>query len=196
MSRPQSNVTSLHGMRGESSKQALTRLYREHHVALRRFIKVRLGGGEDREDIVQEVFVRLAKIDHLARLLPEDGEGNRSYLFRVANNLVINMARHRAVKEAFLDDEKHRVTDSTVPGAGVSTEKIVLAQEGLELVRQAIAGMKPAWRHAFLLSRYKQKSYAEIAKYMDVTVKQVEHYMHNALTVIRKSVRESQGPLS
>lgn len=189
-------MTSLHDARGESPKQALTRLYREHHVALRRFIKVRLGVEEDREDIVQEVFARLAKIDDLAQLLPLDGEGNRSYLFRVANNLVINMARHRVVKESFLEGERRLQAGSIGSAVEVSTEKVVLAQEGLEQVRQAIARMKPAWRHAFLLSRYKQKSYAEIAQYMDVTVKQVEHYMQNALAVIRKSVEEAQGPQS
>ncbi|WIO73622.1 sigma-70 family RNA polymerase sigma factor [Porticoccaceae bacterium LTM1] len=184
-------MVEFRGNPRETQQQALNRLYEEHHVALRKFLRARLGISQELDDIVQEVFARLAKIENLAELLPIGEEGSLSYLFRAANNLAINIERHKTVRNRYLDGEKLRMQSEEVH-FDHTPERINLVREELSQIRNVIAGMNINTRQAFILNRFKQRTYKEIAKDMGVSVKQVEKYIQKALVIIRRAVSETQ----
>ena len=74
-------------------------------------------------------------------------------------------------------------------------EEIVTAQLVLEAMRAVILEMRPRWRQAFVLHRFRNMSYEDIALHMDLTVKQVENCIAQAMKRIRKARRriESAG---
>ena len=182
----------LYDRQCETREQALERLFGEHHTALRAFLRMRFGVRDEMEDIVQEVFIRLARLDNLPQRMPAGDRSNRSYIFAVANNLIVDMERSKARQRNYLEKfqahgrEEDEVLDDT-------PESITLAVEELEQFKKVILGLKPTWREAFILNRFKHKSYSETAIEMGVTVKQVERFIKNALVRVRKAAIEITG---
>lgn len=69
-----------------------------------------------------------------------------------------------------------------------SQERLVSAQQELQIVRQAILGMSPKCRKVFLLSRTHRKTYPEIAEICGISVKMVEKYVSQALAALRREL--------
>ena len=136
------------------------------------------------EDIVQEVFIRLSRIKDLKERFPPGKRSNVSYLFSIAHNLIIDRERSKKVKRAHLEQYRNEKMDSEET---VSLETVVLAQEDLQRIKIVIMNLKPNWRKAFILNRFKFKTYREISIEMNVSVKQIEKYMKSALIKIREA---------
>lgn len=186
------NVVGIRSRPRETQEQACERLYIEHHRALRRFLAVRCGLYNEIDDIVQEVFARLAQSIDLARRLPPADERNRSYLFVVANRVVINLERRRKLERRYICKQ----ADAALGGhelASPSAEHVVAVRDDLESVRRAILELKPNWRRAFVSHRFRHMSYIEIAQEMGVSVKTVEKYIHCALAALRRALLETDG---
>ena len=180
------NVVDLDKKRRETHEEVLERLFNEHRTSLRAFIIGRTGYDHEVDDVIQEVFIRLSRLDGLDQRLPPDGKGNIAYLFSVAHNLVIDMERRKAMIRAKL--EQYRQDEEGLTPDNPPPEALVLADQELERIKAAIMVMRPAWRKAFILNRFKFKTYREVAKVMNVSVKQVEKYMKSALIKVREAV--------
>ncbi len=109
-----SNVVELRGQPRETREQVLERLFNEHESHLRAFLKARMGSSDDLEDILQDVFIRVAKMENLQERLPVSGDSNRSFLFAVANNLVVDMERQRQVRRKYIQQHKAQVDEDAV----------------------------------------------------------------------------------
>lgn len=188
MSRKQDNVVDIGRRQQETREQVLERLFSEHGDALRSFVHGRTGSEDDPNDIVQEVFVRLARMKGLRAKLSDTGPRNRAYIFTIANNLIVDHERRKALQRNYdaQSGEAERVQEIT-PEAAASAER------DLSILKQVIAQMRPAWRQAFVLNRFKYMSYTQIAAHMGVTVKQVENYMTQALVRVRDAQRAMRG---
>ena len=164
----------------------LERAFQEHGPALQRFLRARLALAEDREDIVQDLFVRLARTDGLAEKLSERSGNTRSYLFSIATNLIVDMKRKQMVREASHHDSYE---EEAAPTPHPTPEMIIMTQEQVGVMKQLLATIKPKPRQAFVLSRYLHKSYSEIADEMGVSVSTVEKYVSSALSTLREGLQ-------
>lgn len=188
MNRKNDNVINFGCRQRETREQVLERLFHEHGEALRSFVYARTGAEDDPDDIVQEVFVRLAKMASLGTKMSDTNARNRAYIFTMANNLIVDLARRKALQRSYdvESGEADRVEEVT-PEAAASAER------DLVMLKQVIQDMRPAWRQAFVLNRFKFMSYTQIAEHMGVTVKQVESYMAQALVRVRDAKRAMRG---
>lgn len=73
-------------------RRAFTRLYRELHPLVARFVARRVDSRADAEELVAEVFRRV--VEHLAAFDPERGSV-RAWVLRIARNAVIDHYRTR-----------------------------------------------------------------------------------------------------
>ncbi len=180
------NVVDLSGRPQLTKKQLLDELYRAHSAALRSFLRARLGVAGNPDDVVQEVFCKLATIPdaELHQKLPFGADSNRAFIFTVANNLVLNQERHENVKRKYRSEQQAQAEEQG-DSLGITPETITASAESLRRVKTAIANLKPTWRRAFVFHRFKGYSYRDIAAEMDVSVKQVEKYIQNALYQVR-----------
>lgn len=187
------NVVDFNSWRQETKDKVLERLFNEHGAALRSFLRARLGVQADLEDVVQDVYLWLANMDDLYdRVSPSSGS-NRSFLLTAANSMAVDLERRKAVRKKY---RKNQHDQDNPPVLEITPEKIAEDREQLELVHQAILGLRPTWRKAFVLNRFENQSYRQIAAHMGVSVKQVEKYMSKALSKIREAVqhlRESES---
>lgn len=174
----------------ESREQVLERLFKEHGAALRSFLLARMGQSSDLEDIVQDVFVRLARMDDLNERLPKDGSRNRAFIYTVANNLLVDLYRHQSIQLRYCEQLP---IEQGVEKSDESPEARALAREELDQISEVIMGMRPRWRDAFILTRFRHKSYQQVASDMGVTVRQVERYVTKAIVQIRKAAMDIKG---
>ena len=188
-SRKSKNVVYL-GSRAERPEQTLLdKVAYDHEPALRRFLRVRLSGHPDYEDLIQETFVRLARQDGLALKLSKGEASTRSYLFSIAANLAND--RHRQLASRAAHDER-LAQEPHAQRVGASAEEHAAQQQELRLIRKALAGLNSDTRDAFVLSRFEAMSYREIAERMNISVSMVEKHIIRALAMIRKKTRMSQ----
>ncbi|WIO75223.1 sigma-70 family RNA polymerase sigma factor [Porticoccaceae bacterium LTM1] len=183
MARKKDKVIDLSG-RLQERQQALEHLFREDGHILRGYLFKRLRDESEVEDLVQEVFAKLARMPELETRLVKGGK-NRNFIITVANNLIVDMERKRSTRCSYQAEQKHQADQLVYE---LSPEVEVVANQELSLVKAAIMDLKPTWRKAFAMSRFNHMSYKEISEEMGVGVKQVEKYITNALVQLRKVV--------
>lgn len=177
----------------ETREQVLERLFHEHGAALRAFLRVRLvaAASGEHEDVVQDVFMRLARMDNLARRLPPGKGSNRSFVIKVANNLILDLERQRKVRSEYLESHSEELKEEDV--SAISPDIEVQTRRELEQAKTVLMAMKPRWRDSFILHRFGNKSYAEIAVDMGVSAKQIEKYIAQAVKRLRVAAVDIRG---
>lgn len=186
-------MVRLSGEPYETREQVLERLFREHSSALRGFLSVRMGVRQDElEDLVQDVFARLARMEDLLEKFPRENHQSRTYLFAIANNLAIDMERRKGVRRRYRVQEEQQAKSDEAP-VSRSPEIEVLARQELGLVTEVLLGLKPEWRQAFILHRIMQKSHREVSQEMGISLRATERYIGKAIVSIKDALLEIRG---
>lgn len=186
--RDKSNVVRLAKRCSQAANErVIEQLFDEHHVAMRAFLRRRQVPDDGIDDVIQEVFTRLAKMEDLAEKIRPEQTAQRGLLYTMANNVVIDLSRRHKLWERYMRRESEDVK-ADFREVENNPESLLSTRQDIERVKEVIATMKPTWRRAFVLSRFKYLTYRQIADDMGVSVKQVEKYMKQALLRIRDAV--------
>jgi len=145
---------------------------------LRNFLVFKFRNTETAEDTAQHAFVILW--ENCAMLQPEQA---RSFLFTTAIRLSLNAIKHEKVVAKF------ELQSKTKASHGESPEFLLVENELKKQLEQAISDLPEKQRTVFLMNRFENLSYREIAELLDISVKTVEKRMHLALISLRKIVR-------
>lgn len=167
----------------ESRRELIERLFKEHNETLLRFLRVRLQSDAEAHEVAQEAYVRLLKLDEDK---PEVVSYMCAFLFKIASNLAVDRMRQRQraaknLRLMFFDE------------AQSSQEDVELVQEKIRLISGYISELPPKCRKAFLLSRLKGLSTAEIAKQMVLSNRMVRKYLVRATEYCRHRLDEELG---
>lgn len=154
----------------ESDAEAFKMLFYRYYEPVLGFVLRRMGDAAKAEDVVQDAFARLWE----ARSRVNDDGTIRAYLYRLASNRMI---------DHFRSDEVRRDYAAQADGGVALPVAEFFAVE--EDVRKAIDALPDSVRTTFVLSRYDELSYREIAKLLNVSVKTVEKRMSQALRSLR-----------
>ena len=167
--------------RQTARRQLLEQLFAEHGRALRIFLKARVWRQEDVEDMVQEIFLKLADRPDLEACIGPQSGSNRGFLLTCGTNLLVDRLRKRS-RHQRLDGQHQVFVDKATE---VTPEQITQSEEELHLIMDAIHNLRPNWRKAFVLNRFHHLSYPQIANEMGVSVKQIQKFMSRALQRLR-----------
>jgi len=143
---------------------------------LYKFLYYKYGQDNNPQDLVQEAFIKLW--NNCKKVLPEKA---RSYLFTVANNQMLN---ELAKKKTALDYSREQPKGYTHE----SPEFILEESEYMARLQQAIEGLTPEQRAAFMLNRIEGKRHQEIAAILGISRKAVEKRIYTALSILREKV--------
>ena len=132
--------------------------YREHAPGIRAYLRRRLRSAEAAEDLTQETFVRAMRAEDRI----QDETKVRSYLYRIATNLALNLRRRPAVvtPEADLGDDVE--LESLAPSAAVSPEEAAHARSIERRIEAVLATLPADQAQAFRWGVLEQMPYAEI----------------------------------
>lgn len=157
--------------------------YRQHGPAILAFLRRRLPGGEEAEDLLQETFVRAIRAGSFRP------DGNlRAYLMRTARNLLVNrLRRPRLVVNAAParggDAGEAGGSDGifgTLPDTAASPEQRAALARFKSCLERALEGMSEDHRRAFALAIRDQRPYREIADLTGWSPSQVKINVYRA----------------
>jgi len=149
-----------------------------------------LGPVPEREDLVQDVFLRVIR----ARDRYQPTARVSTWMYRIAFNIAVNRTQRGGPDKASLDrsggdgedDGPREVVDRKAvdPSGGLERSDVVRA------VRSAIAALPEQQRMALILAKYEEMPYADIAVVLRSSEKAIKSMIHRA----RENLREQLAP--
>ncbi|MEJ2544160.1 MAG: sigma-70 family RNA polymerase sigma factor [Calditrichaceae bacterium] len=157
----------------KSNKKALETFYFRYYKMLFHFTVSRLQDSESAKEIIQEIFKRLWQ----NRKNINTKKSIKDYIFRIANNLIIDHYRKKQVQNTYFDrSEELPETQS---------------DEDLEFKAQfnmAMDKLPEDCRTVFTLHYIKRYTFLEIAEMCFVSKKTVEKRIKKAIDILRKQL--------
>ena len=142
-----------------------------------RFIKDR----EDAKEIVNDSFLKLWEN---RKQIKQSVSSLKPYLFQIVHNKSINYLKKHANQETipvadfmFLE-EKLEMTLSQIDYAELN-----------KLITKAIDKLPPKRKEIFMLSRFSELKYTEIAAELGISLKTIENQISRALTFLRSELK-------
>ena len=157
-------------------------LFRNWYAPLCKMIFRILKDKELTEDTVQEVFVKLWEKRKDLKI----EISLKSYLYRAAINAAYNhLEKNKRYSKLTLEDV------GAAKSAYNNTEADLDAKELETKIKETLALLPEACREVFILSRFEELSYKEIAETLGISVKTVENQVGKALRIFRENLKES-----
>lgn len=163
----------------QSDKRAYNVLFRKYYPLLcaycHKFISI-----EDSEEIVQDVLFWLW--ESRKELVIEKSLGQ--YLFKIVYNKAINkilslQAKNKAdtiffeqMQEMLQETDYYQLTELR------------------EILKKAIEKLPDSYREAFIMHRFRQMSYKEIAQQLNVSSKTIDYRIRQALKILRIELKD------
>ena len=161
-------------------KSPVTRAYRIHSGALRRFVSRILGGHQDVDDILQEAFYRAYAAEKGKPIAQP-----KPYLFRTAKHLALNHLKRESIRPTDYLGEEGGVESL---GNSHTLEDEVMAQQRIEVHCAAVATLPAQCRKIYLMCKVYGLSYKEIAQELEITVSTVESHLEKAFSRCQRYV--------
>lgn len=168
-------------------KREFEKLYFDHYSELCASIYRFTRDAAITKDIVQDVFIKYWQKMQEA----QTHNSPIAYLKRACINQALNYLKEkerRAQREQIYSDQ------STASSRKEDQPDVEYQQkETAKKIQTAIDELPLACRNTFLLSRYEQKSYKEIANLLDISVNTVEKHIGKALKTLRSILRDADS---
>jgi len=149
-----------------------------------------LGRHPGREDLVQDVFLRVVRSRDRYRATARF----TTWLYRIVYNLAVNETQRTKGRELSLDrapgpdgeEGRREVHDELAPDPADGLER----SDVVAAVRAAIAELPESQRMALVLAKYEELPYAEIGAVLGSSEKAIKSLIHRA----RERLRERLAP--
>lgn len=162
----------------EAGEARLGALHRQYSGALRRYFLKRAPAHADADDLVQDVFIRLARRGDVGSIAQIEG-----YLFQTAANVLTDHARRNAVR---CRDAHDAYEDAEHGYEAISPERVLLGRERVRQLLDALDTLPQRTRAIFVLHKFEGLRYADIAARFGVSVSSVEKHMMKALSQVAR----------
>lgn len=157
----------------KSNKQAFETFYFRYYKILFHYTITRIKNPDTAREIIQEIFKRLWQ----KRRNINFKKSIKDYLFRIANNLVIDSYRKEQVQNTYFDK----------PGELPEID----SNEDLDFKTQfniALEQLPEDCRTVFILHHVKKYTYLEMAEMCSISKKTVEKRMKQAIDILREQL--------
>ena len=160
-------------------------LFQTHKPALERHLARQLDSREDIAELLHELYLKVSTL-HTKQPI----ENPKSYLYRIATNLAIDLQRQKRSRANQLDSYQYQMASQMETR---TPERIATGRERLRLLEQAIETLPPKCKEVFMLRKLHHLSNPEIADRLGISRNMVEKHLRKALTICREEIeRRSQ----
>lgn len=152
---------------------SVTSLYRSEKSRLSRLIERIVGNNGTADELVQDAFSNLVNTSRQRQI-----DDPKAYLTRAARNLALNHLRHlRHGIEVSVEDQVY----NAIADQRASPEMELLYRQELRRLLAALSALPPRRREIFILHRFEEFTYGEIADRFGLSRRTVINHVINAL---------------
>jgi RNA polymerase sigma-70 factor (ECF subfamily) len=169
---------------------AFEALVARHLSAVYNFIARYAGGGDDADDIVQDVFVKVWK--HLHRF--DTTKNFRTWLFTIAKNTALDwLKKKKAIVFSDMSDgsENMPAFEETIADDEPAPPEIIDAKISHTELASLLDGLHPDHKAVVLLRLDSQLTFREIAESLDRPINTVKSHYRRAISSLRKKLDDS-----
>jgi RNA polymerase sigma-70 factor (ECF subfamily) len=168
----------LSGAPRSGSGADLVALYLEKRADLVRFFTARTGSPAEAEDIVQEIYLKVA------RASGAEVANGAAWLYRLGSNVLLD--RVRGARRSARRDAGWRDVSATTLGAediqdSPPPEEAIDARRRVERLAEALSDLPPQARRVFALHKLEGLSHSEVAAQLGISRSAVEKHVMAAL---------------
>lgn len=164
-------------------------LFKLYHMQLCNFARIYVKSYDNADEIVQDTFIKIWEI----RSTLDPNQSIKAFLFRCVHNNCINYIKKAKVSgrlsEAYINEMQYRmqILEQDTPDSYFDK----LAEEDLEnRIQKAIDELPQQCKEIFLLNRFSEMSYKEIAEKLQISVNTVKTQLSRAMGKIREGMNE------
>lgn len=168
------NSTNQESMDCLCTESVFKSVFETHFKIIRNYLAYKFKDLEAAEDMAQNAFVILWENCKILKPIQA-----KSFLFTTATRLTLNQIKHQKVVSNFELQSNPKKSTSESPDFLMEEDEL---KKQLEIT---INQLPEKQRVVFLMNRFDQMSYSEIASMLGLSVKAVEKRMHLALQTLR-----------
>jgi RNA polymerase sigma factor (sigma-70 family) len=157
----------------DADRAYVTLLFNKYRVGLQRYLS-RLVSPEDAAELVQETYFRLLR--H-GKMVPIEAMA-RAFLFHTATNLARD---HRRRRVARLADRHVQLDDHEMIEEHQGPDAYLAGEQALAALERALARLPRDTRMVFVMHRFRDMSYPQIARVMSLSARTVARKMAEAI---------------
>ncbi len=172
---------NLAAVTGESFRPGLEQIFLEHKELVFRAAYRVTGNAIDAEDVLQTVFVRLARLEQFPEITNIPG-----YLHRSAVNASLDLLRKRKDSQTFSLDEDSDHAKAAVTDHGPHSAEL------RDWLRHALARLNPRWAEMFVLRFIEDRTNREIAATMKTSPAVVAVVLHRTRALLKKDYQQTR----
>jgi RNA polymerase sigma factor (sigma-70 family) len=176
-----------------------TKAFTEYKGQLVAFVRKHLAGADDAEDIVQDVFYQLARMDDLAKPM----EQTAAWLFRVVRNMIVNKFKKKrdtpfsvlASVDAEAGEEDISNSIAILSADETAPEIEMLRSMVWDEIEAALDELSTPQREIFIQTEFLGLPVKAIAQESGVPVNTLLSRKHYAVVYLRKKLRDLYADL-
>jgi RNA polymerase sigma-70 factor (ECF subfamily) len=168
----------------QGDKHAFGMLYSHYLDEIYRFVYFKISNEQIAEDITEETFLKTW--NSLSKIYKKDGKVDnfRAWLYRVANNLVIDFYRK---KKPVFDFNRTWTKKQPLP------EDLVLKEEQSNQLVRMIKSLEPVHQEIIILRLVNDLSHKEVAEIMNISEGYSRVLLYRALKEIKSMLEKKEG---
>jgi RNA polymerase sigma-70 factor, ECF subfamily len=172
---------NLAAITGETFMPGLERIFLAHKELVFRAAYRVTGNATDAEDVLQTVFLRLARLETFPEIANLAG-----YLHRSAVNASLDLLRGRKDSQTLSLDEDPDTAEVPAIDHGPHSAEL------RDWLRHALARLNPRWAEMFVLRFIEDRSNREIAAIMKTSPAVVAVVLHRTRSLLKKDFLETR----
>jgi RNA polymerase sigma-70 factor (ECF subfamily) len=166
-----------------SRDSALARLARTYDRALGRFFERRVPSKSDVPDLVQEVFLRLSRMND-----PNAIEKPEHFLFVTAANVLRDRARRDLAQRRAADDDI--AAFSLAEGSDFAPDRVLESKQAAEFLAAALRDLPERTRDIFVLRVVEGMKMADVARAFSISTRAAEKHQARALAHVARVLED------
>ena len=162
----------------QGDNTAFSQIFQKYYQALYQFAGRFVKDAQTAENIVQDVFVKLWTNRENCLIT----SSLKSYLYAATRNTALNFLS-REKKQLSTEDLMSDRQDTTA-----NPEERIIENEMIDEIHKAIEKLPEKCRYVYLMKRYDDLKYHEIAEILDISINTVKTQMKRALKSLLKNL--------
>jgi len=151
--------------------------YDRWHSLVVRLLSTRLADRAEVQDLAQEVFLRLLRVDTIDLV-----RNPRAYLYRVAVNVAGEWRLRARQRKPHTSEELDELVSVE------NLERSLEERQTGDAVRRALSGLPSTWRQVLVLHCRDDMTYEQIADHLGITRRMVKRYVAKGYAEMREQM--------